>query len=822
MGGDTGLKGVEYGKHQLIDTHSIHVQSMGKHIKDPEVIKAHARDMHVLYCAFYGAGRKSAPRIMRDLKAGSIETIEQMQKLDGTFPGLKVPDPALVPSWKVALKMFVNARGEEALAQKTICLSNDPDADRFGLVIRVPAVEIPQDQDLAEAMGIAWTLSPELQKKYGFGGFRVVQPNEWGSLITWYDLMKREQKDGGKIKNPKDLSIAYTHVTTDALGKLAEKYGIGTKLLPVGVDQIAEYIEKQEEKEEEVISGIEESGTYATSDHILDKDGFLAGVRMFEIACYAQSQGTTLSQLFNNLSLDSAIGCFASGNFPMQFEVSISGYSKRTNIMRFLHKKLMPYMKEKAQNNDPCIVADMKVLDVDDQDEFRQKKYDEKLKYPGFPDAGIRFYFDDNKMNHITIRPSGTEPKIRFYVQLYDPTVSQETLNQKKQMLYTEIVKIAKAWMYIAQINELCPVMERSIQEFKDNSGLPLVCPQKKEGPEALTQWLLNFSSFEEAWTAFYSELLFDRPIYRRVEREKDGEERKTGVPAFKVVDSDTDIVDLMEYDASAWKGIIRSGDAMVPVLEDPDAQTTAVAYYMYRGIFASRQDIRKAFYDNKIRYDVTILMPALWGREHVKTYGHFHDPVEMPEIYQVLSGEAVYIMQKCDEDGSVIDVVTVHAQAGDFVIMLPGYGHVSVNASTEKPLVMANWLTWHQTSDYIPYKDHKGAACYIIRDDKGRLRAIPNSNYTSLPAIRQMSPSQTLKHFGLQSGKSIYTLVKDPQFSVWMRHLIKPEEYIELLQPETTLDAAVSSDMFILGTEITAQARVAPNRNDTSVDSAQ
>ena len=84
-------------------------------------------------------------------------------------------------------------------------------------------------------------------------------------------------------------------------------------------------------------------------------------------------------------------------------------------------KKVLDRWKKVKERVDkePAVIAGDKILDVDEQAEFRSGKYDEELKYPNYPDAGMRFYFDQPKTSYITDRPSGTGPQLRFYVHLF-------------------------------------------------------------------------------------------------------------------------------------------------------------------------------------------------------------------------------------------------------------------------------------------------------------------------------------------------------------------------------------------------------------------
>lgn len=167
-------------------------------------------------------------------------------------------------------------------------------------------------------------------------------------------------------------------------------------------------------------------------------------------------------------------------------------------------------------------------------------------------------------------------------------------------------------------------------------------------------------------------------------------------------------------------------------------ADKTRVQYYMFHGI-AKKEDA-PLFKGTAmgLSYDIMV-MPALEiGRELNKTYGHYHPKnaagMRYPEIYEVLEGEAHYLLQRLDEkSGSADDVLLVKARKGDKVVMPPGYGHVTINPST-KTLVSAN-ITGVFKSDYDSYKAKRGGAYYELIDDSLK----PNPSYENLPLIKEV-----------------------------------------------------------------------------------
>ncbi|MCL7475807.1 MAG: glucose-6-phosphate isomerase [ANME-2 cluster archaeon] len=180
--------------------------------------------------------------------------------------------------------------------------------------------------------------------------------------------------------------------------------------------------------------------------------------------------------------------------------------------------------------------------------------------------------------------------------------------------------------------------------------------------------------------------------------------------------------------------------------------------YYMYRDLALSLSD-RETIIENGLRYDITVIPPAMVGREYVKTLGHYHPPapgtdLSYPEVYEVLSGECHYLLQKHEGEG-IVDVVMIRASAGDKVIIPPDYGHVTINACN-KELKMANWVSRDFSSVYEPFVELHGAAYYLTVD-----RLLVNPHYGEVPEVREVEPG-SFSEVGLVRGKEMYGLVRD------------------------------------------------------------
>lgn len=140
--------------------------------------------------------------------------------------------------------------------------------------------------------------------------------------------------------------------------------------------------------------------------------------------------------------------------------------------------------------------------------------------------------------------------------------------------------------------------------------------------------------------------------------------------------------------------------------------------YFMYRNVYKNHD----------IRFDITLIPAFDIEGECAKTHGHYHamsdDGIAYPEVYQVIHGSAVFILQKKNRNDS-IDAIVVNAKEGDSVLLAPGWGHVSINNGTE-PLVLSNLVYDKFESNYEEYDQNRGAAYYYLKGGE----ILQNSNY--------------------------------------------------------------------------------------------
>lgn len=200
--------------------------------------------------------------------------------------------------------------------------------------------------------------------------------------------------------------------------------------------------------------------------------------------------------------------------------------------------------------------------------------------------------------------------------------------------------------------------------------------------------------------------------------------------------------------------------------------------YYMFRDLARNDADL-EAIKSHHLRYDITRIPPGMLGSEYIKTVGHYHPPVpgtdvSYPEIYQVLEGSAIYLLQKVEpgEEDIVLDIAVIKADKGDLVLVPPGYGHVTINAS-DKTLEMANWVCRDFSSVYEPIKRLSGAAYFLLKDG-----FVKNPLYRDFPPIRYTAPLG-IEELGLNSGEMMYELIYNADR---LRFLTAPQDFTGFL----------------------------------------
>ncbi|KXA91913.1 glucose-6-phosphate isomerase [candidate division MSBL1 archaeon SCGC-AAA259D18] len=223
----------------------------------------------------------------------------------------------------------------------------------------------------------------------------------------------------------------------------------------------------------------------------------------------------------------------------------------------------------------------------------------------------------------------------------------------------------------------------------------------------------------------------------------------------------------------------IRLAKDMKEVIQDIDwleENKDAELYYMYRDLW--HEEDEEKILSEGLRYDITVIPPLKMGCEYVKTKGHYHPEaapgITYPEIYEVLEGEAHYLLQKRSSQAEVEDVVLIQAEAGNKALIPPNYGHITINPS-EETLKMANWVD--RNFDSI-YKDilELGGGAYFEMVGGGLVK---NENYEQIAELRYAPPTNA-PEIGIKSGMDMYDLIQESEN---LKFLSNPQDYQSIFE---------------------------------------
>lgn len=472
LGGKGPLKDRNYYGRKLIDIHSAHINHIKKFL-DISLLKEFASRVRVGYSAYHGAGRKAVPRLLGELGFTHTLIIKSLDRLDGMFPCFSLeqqPDPGDPVAAEIAVSEFKKEYRGADFENLDILVGTDPDADRVGLVIKIPEEQQEAYKEILKRPAhIKVSVS---QERTDFSWMLIDADTAW-TLLLWYQIEKEKRENNGELLFPEKKFIVLNHTTTDALVSLALKHGIGVVKTWVGfamlssvvdmswqgkdlTEELAKWKESQTSKSHPVlynvidmkgkprnvnIGAFEQSNGFSIlggsplpgerlgeNGHVRDKDGTFAAILLAELAAYAKARGTTIFKLIDeNIYLDRDVGCFVTYYEPVPYWGQYSGptgISKKIAVLKNLED-----VRRSVEDGRTVLIGGKQIKSVE---AYRTGKYDELHRWQGFPDEGIRFFFDERKVNHLTVRPSGTSQCLRFHVQLKVEGPTKQNLVGKK------------------------------------------------------------------------------------------------------------------------------------------------------------------------------------------------------------------------------------------------------------------------------------------------------------------------------------------------------------------------------------------------------
>ena len=355
---------------------------------DPQVIK-NQHDLKIVYTPLHGAGRVIIPRALASWGFDNVHCVKEQMVKDGNFPTVDRPNP------EIAEALTLGLRDAKAL-DADILMASDPDADRVGMAC-----------------------------KNSDGEWVLINGNQTCLIFLWYIITNRQAV--GKMK-PTDF-IVKTIVTTEVIRKIAEKQHVEMRDCYTGFKWIAREIALSEGKQQ-YIGGGEESYGFLAEDFVRDKDAVSACALLAEICAYAKDHGKTLYDILMDIYMEYG--------YSHEYTINVErpGKSGADEIQQMM-KNFRSNPPKELGGSVIDVYKDFQSLELTKADGSK-----EKMDMPDTSNVLQWFCTDGTK---VSVRPSGTEPKIKFYLEIKDTMDSASDFPACEQRACEKIEAIKKS-----------------------------------------------------------------------------------------------------------------------------------------------------------------------------------------------------------------------------------------------------------------------------------------------------------------------------------------------------------------------------------------
>ena len=344
---------------EIDDKYMVELKKQSIH---PEIIKEMAQDITIVYTPLHGTGNIPVRRVLKELGFEKVYVVKEQELPDGNFPTVSYPNPESPKAFELALKLAKEVDAD-------IVLATDPDADRLGVYCK--------DTKTGEYVSFTGNMS--------------------GMLIAEYILSERKAT-GTMPENP---AMVESIVTTDMAKAIAAAYDVELIEVLTGFKFIGEQIRLFEENHNHnYVFGLEESYGCLTGTYARDKDACVAVMMLCEVASWYKKQGKTLWDAM--IEMYEKYGYYKEGQEPIELKGK-DGAEKIQQLM------------SGARESFPETMGEYKVLAVRDyMTDTRKDMVTGEVGSTGLPKSNVIYYELDNQ-SWCCVRPSGTEPKIKFY-----------------------------------------------------------------------------------------------------------------------------------------------------------------------------------------------------------------------------------------------------------------------------------------------------------------------------------------------------------------------------------------------------------------------
>ncbi|MCK9498894.1 MAG: phospho-sugar mutase [Bacteroidales bacterium] len=351
---------------------------------NPEEIKK--SNLKIVFTPIHGSTVDILPKALQKVGFSDINIVEEQAIVDGNFPTVVSPNPEEETALSMAIEKAKKIKAD-------IVMGTDPDGDRLGIVIR---------------------------KKNG--DYMLLNGNQTASILIFYLLEEWQKK--GKLKGKE--YIVKTIVTTELLSVIAKYYNVKSYDVLTGFKYIAEIIEKNYGKTT-FIGGGEESYGFLAGEFVRDKDAVMSCMLMAEVTAWAKNQNISLDELLIDIYI--------------KFGYYLEGLKSLTKTGKDGLEEIQKMM-EKFRYQTPESINGVNIALVHDFEKGSTIDKISDLRYEiSLPKSNV-LQFDLVDGTKITVRPSGTEPKIKFYVSVHDKLKNKEEYAQKTIELQKKIDKI--------------------------------------------------------------------------------------------------------------------------------------------------------------------------------------------------------------------------------------------------------------------------------------------------------------------------------------------------------------------------------------------
>ncbi len=360
------------------DIDKIYLDKVHQLSLSPEAIKKH-KDLKIVFTPLHGTGGVMVPAALRMYGFENVSVVAEQAIYDGNFPTVKSPNPEEPAALEMAIK-----QAEQTGAD--LVMATDPDADRVGVAVR------------------------DLQ-----GKFILLNGNQTAALLTYYLLLKWQEN---KKLTGKEF-IVKTIVTSEILKDMALKFDVEYYDVLTGFKWIAEIIRLNEGKKT-YIGGGEESYGYMIGDFVRDKDAVSACAMVAETAAWAATKGKSLYELLIDIYLEFGF-----------YKESLISVTKKGKSGSEEIKKMM----EDYRSTPPSAINGAKVVMIKDYQSLVCKDMAAGTSSPiNLPKSNVlQFFLEDG--SKISVRPSGTEPKIKFYFGVKESLPSRAEFDKVNERL---------------------------------------------------------------------------------------------------------------------------------------------------------------------------------------------------------------------------------------------------------------------------------------------------------------------------------------------------------------------------------------------------